>query len=145
VGLIARQARKLGITVTLLGGDGWDSEKLWEIGGEALNGCMFSNHSSTDDPSPAIQKFVAAYKQRYGSVPDALAALGHDAALLMVDAIRRAGSARPDSIRMALEATKDFEGVTGKLALDENRNAVKAAVILEVRDGKYLFKESVAP
>ncbi len=145
VGLIARQARKLGLTVPLLGGDGWDSEKLWEIGGEALNGCFFSNHSSMDDPNPAIQRFVSGYKQRYGGIPDALAALGYDAAMLLADAIRRAGSARPDSIRMALEATKGFHGITGMISLDANRDAVKSAVILEVRDGKYLYKETVAP
>jgi branched-chain amino acid transport system substrate-binding protein len=84
VGLIARQARKLGIKVPLLGGDGWDSSKLWEIGGDALNGCYYSNHYSVDDPSPILRKFVNDYKARYGStsdsIPDAMAALGYDAA-----------------------------------------------------------------
>ncbi|HLP41307.1 MAG TPA: ABC transporter substrate-binding protein [Fibrobacteria bacterium] len=146
VGLIARQARKLGIKAVLLGGDGWDSATLWEIGGEALNGSFFSNHYSVDDPSPAIQKFVADYKAKYNKeVPDAISALGFDAALLLANAIQRAGSARPDSIRMALAATKDFHGVTGSITLDQNRDAVKSAVVLEVRDGKNVFKESVAP
>ncbi|HAO98916.1 MAG TPA: ethanolamine utilization protein EutJ, partial [Fibrobacteres bacterium] len=145
VGLIARQARKLGITVPLLGGDGWDSEKLWEIGGEALNGCYYSNHSSTDDPNPILQKFVVDYKARYGGQPDAMAALAYDAALVLIDAIKRAGSASPDSIRMALAATKNFPGATGSITIDEHRNAVKNAVVVEVRNGKYLFKESVAP
>src|SRR5690242_2352710 len=71
-GLIARQAKKLGITAPLMGGDGWDSPKLIEIGGEALNGSYFSNHYSQDDPSPIIQKFVSDYKTRYNQVPDAL-------------------------------------------------------------------------
>ena len=145
VGLIARQARKLGIKAVLLGGDGWDSEKLWEIGGEALNGSYYSNHYSVDDPSPAIQKFVADFKGKYNSTPDAMGALGYDAAMILVDAIKRAGSARPDSIRAALATTKDFKGVTGIISLDADRNAVKSAVVLEVRDGKYVFKESVAP
>ena len=145
VGLVARQAHKFGITVPLLGGDGWDSEKLWDIGGEALNGCFFSNHTAMDDPSPAIQNFVAAYKQRFGGQPDALAALGHDAAALLLDAIRRAGSAHPDSIREALEKTKDFAGAAGVINFDADRNAVKSAVVLEVRDGKYVYKETVTP
>jgi branched-chain amino acid transport system substrate-binding protein len=146
VGLIARQARKLGIKAVLLGGDGWDSATLFEIGGEALNGSFYSNHYSVDDPSPAIQKFVADFKTKYdGEVPDAMAALGFDAALLLINAIKRAGSAEPDSIRMALAATTEFTGVTGNIALDQNRDAIKSAVVLEVRDGKNVFKETVTP
>ena len=146
VGLIARQARKLGIKAVLLGGDGWDSATLWEIGGEALNGSYYSNHYSVDDPSPAIQKFVTDYKEKYKEeVPDAMSALGYDAALLLVNAINRAGNTKPDSIRMALAATKDFSGVSGNISLDANRDAIKSAVVLEVRDGKNVFKETVAP
>jgi len=154
VGLIARQARKLGIKGPLLGGDGWDSSKLWEIGGDALNGCYYSNHYSVDDPSPILQKFVKDYKARYGttsdSIPDAMAALGYDAALVLADAMKRANSARPDSIKMALAQTKGFMGVTGNTTLDENRNAVKPAVVLEVivdekGNGRNKFKESVSP
>ncbi len=146
VGLIARQARKLGIKGPLLGGDGWDSEKLCEIGGEALNGCFFSTHYSVDDTSSAIQNFVAAFKKRNnGSLPDAIAALGYDGAKVLVDAIRRAGSDNPDSIRIALTRTKDFPGVTGAITLNENRDAVKPAVVLEVKDGKYAYKETVTP
>jgi branched-chain amino acid transport system substrate-binding protein len=154
VGLIARQARKLGIKVSLLGGDGWDSSKLWEIGGEALNGCYYSNHYSVDDPSPILQKFVADYKAKYGhtadSIPDAMAALGYDAALVLADAMKRAQSFRPDSIKMALAQTKGFMGVTGNTTLDEKRNAVKPAVVLEVvvdakGNGKNVFKETVSP
>jgi branched-chain amino acid transport system substrate-binding protein len=154
VGLIARQARKLGIKVPLLGGDGWDSSKLWEIGGDALNGCYYSNHYSVDDPSPILQKFVKDYKTRYGtssdSIPDAMAALGYDAALILADAIKRANSARPDSIKLALAQTKGFMGVTGSITLDENRDAVKPAVVLEVLvdekgNGRNRFKETVSP
>jgi branched-chain amino acid transport system substrate-binding protein len=146
VGLLVRQARKLGITVPLLGGDGWDSEKLWEIGGEALNGCFFSNHYSVDDPSPVIQGFVAKFKARYdGKVPDAIAALGFDAAMILADAIQRAGNTNPDSIRMALAATQSFPGVTGVISLDIDRNAIKSAVVLEIRDGKNVFKGSIDP
>jgi branched-chain amino acid transport system substrate-binding protein len=146
VGLIGRQARKLGVHAILLGGDGWDSQKLWEIGGDAMNGSFFSNHYSVDNPSPAIKGFVEAYKARYdGEYPDALAALGYDAANVMIDAIRRAGSDDPTAIRDSLATTTGFAGITGVITLNENRDAVKSAVVLEVRDGKFLFKESVDP
>lgn len=146
VGLIARQARKLGITGPLMGGDGWDSEKLWEIGGDALNGCFFSNHYSVDDPSPAIQNFVASFKKKYnGESPDAMSALGYDVAKVLVDAMRRANSDNPDSVRLALSKTSGYAGVTGAITLNESRDAVKPAVVLEVKDGKFAFKETVAP
>jgi len=146
VGLIARQARKLGITGPLMGGDGWDSAKLCEIGGEALNGCFFSNHYSVNDPSPAIQTFVSVFRTKYGGeTPDAMAALGYDAAKVLFDAIRRAGSDKPDSVRMALTQVQGYSGVTGSITLNENRDAVKPAVVLEVKDGKFAFKETVAP
>jgi branched-chain amino acid transport system substrate-binding protein len=145
VGLIARQAKSLGIEVPLLGGDGWDSPSLIEIGGAALEGSYFSNHYSVDDPSPAIQKFVGDYRARYGATPDALAGLGYDAAQILFDAIRRAGSADPTAIRDALAQTKDFAGVTGVTTLDENRNAVKPAVVLQVNDGKLAYVETINP
>ena len=145
VGLIARQARKLGITVPLMGGDGWDSPKLTEIGGDALNGSYYSNHFSVYDPSPAIQNFVSEYKNRYGSVPDALAGLGYDAARVLIDAIKRADSTEPSKIRDAIAATKDFPGISGKITIGKDRNAVKAAVVLQVKDGKVPPVESIAP
>jgi len=145
VGTIVHQGRELGITVPFVGSDGWDSPKLWEIGGEALNGCYFSNHYSTDDPNPAVQKFVNDYKTRYGQVPDALAALGYDAARVLADAMTRAGSTDGDKIRKAIGATKDFAGVTGSITINAERNAVKPAVILKVENGKYLLVETITP
>jgi len=145
VGLIARQARSLGLTVPLLGGDGWDSPKLTEIGGEALNGSYYSNHSSMDDPNPLIQKFVAEYKARYNEGPDALAALGYDSAQILFDAMRRANTTDPVQVRDALAQTKDFPGVTGRITIDQDRNAVKPAVVLRVQDGKLEFVETVSP
>ena len=145
VGLIARQAKSLGIEGPLLGGDGWDSPSLIEIGGEALEGSYFSNHYSVDDPSPAIQKFVSDYRARYGQTPDALAGLGYDAAQILFDAIRRAGSTDPTAIRDALAATSNFPGVTGVTTLDENRNAVKPAVVLQIDGGKLAYVETINP
>ncbi len=145
VGTIARQARELGIAVPLLGGDGWDSPKLWEIGGEALNGCYFSNHYSTNDPSPAVQKFVNDYQARYKQVPDAIAALAYDATRILADAMTRAGSTSGPKVRDAIAATKDFAGVTGTITINAERNAVKPAVVLKVENGKYLLVETIKP
>jgi branched-chain amino acid transport system substrate-binding protein len=145
VGTIARQARDLGITAPLVGGDGWDSPKLWEIGGKALNGCYFSNHYSVDDPSPAVQKFVADYKAKFGATPDALAALGYDAARILAEAIRKAGTTEGAKIRDALADTKSFAGVTGSITIDKDRNAVKPVVMLKVEDGKFVFQEKIEP
>ena len=145
VGLIARQAKRLGINAPLLGGDGWDSPRLIEIGGEALNGSFFSNHYSQDDPSPQIQKFVADYKAKYNETPDALAGLGYDSAAVLFDAIKRANSLEGAKIRDALAQTKDFPGVTGKITIDAQRNAVKPAVVLEVKDGKLAYRETITP
>jgi branched-chain amino acid transport system substrate-binding protein len=145
VATIARQARELGLTVPLVGGDGWDSPRLWEIGGQALNGCHFSNHYSVDDPSPAVQKFVADYRKRYNQVPDALAALGYDAARILADAMKRAGSSKGDKVRDALRATKDFPGVTGSITINSERNAVKPAVVLKIENGKFVYVTTVKP
>ena len=145
IGLIARQARELGITATLMGGDGWDSEKLFELGGSAVEGSYFSNHYSPDDPSPRVQKFITSYKAAYGSVPDSLAALGYDAAMVAVDAIKRAPSFDRAAIRDAIAQTKNFHGVTGSITLDEKRNATKSAVVLEVGKGKTKYVDTIAP
>ncbi|MDQ1707339.1 MAG: branched-chain amino acid transport system substrate-binding protein [Pyrinomonadaceae bacterium] len=144
VGLFAKQARDKGITVPLLGGDGWDSPSLYQIGGAALNGCYFSNHYSPDDADPLVQKFVSDYKARYGTVPDALAATAYDAAKILFDAIKRAPSLDGAAIRDALAATKEFPGVTGKVTFNENRDAVKPIVMIKIQEGgKFVVAERV--
>jgi branched-chain amino acid transport system substrate-binding protein len=145
IGVIARQARELGVNAKLMGGDGWDSSKLFELGGAAVEGSFFSNHYSADDPNPRIQKFIADYKAAYGSVPDALAALGYDAAMVAVDAMKRAQSLDRTGVRNAIAATKNFPGVTGMITLDERRNATKPAVVLEVGKGKTKYVATIAP
>jgi branched-chain amino acid transport system substrate-binding protein len=147
VGLMAKQARDLGIKAPFLGGDGWDSPKLYEIGGKALEGSFFSNHYSVDDPDPAIQAFIERYKKAYkGEVPDGLAAMGYDAALVLVDALKRAASLSGDDIRKAISETKDFRGVTGVISIDDNRNAAKPAVMLKVAEnGAFEFVKRVDP
>jgi len=144
-GLIARQAKSLDLKATLLGADGWDSPKLVEIGGEAMEGAYLSNHYSVDDPAPAVRKFVDAYKARYGAEPDSIAATSYDAMRLIADAITRAGSTEGPRIRDALAATKDFAGVTGTITMDADRNPIKPAVVLRVEGGRFRFADSVAP
>ena len=144
-GLIARQARALGLTATLLGADGWDSPKLVEIGGAAMEGAYLSNHYSVDDPSPAVRKFVDAYKAAYGAEPDSIAALTYDGTRMLADAIERAGSTEGKRIRDALASTRDFAGVTGSITMDAERNPVKPAVILKVEGGRFRFAAAVAP
>lgn len=143
--LIARQARQLGITALFLGPDGFDSPKLFEIGGDAVYGSYFTAHYSTDDDSPRVQKFIADYRARYGQDPDAFAALGYDAAIVLVEAIKRAGSTKPADIRDALAATENLEVVTGNLSMDENRKPIKSAVVLKVVPDGYEFVERVDP
>lgn len=145
VGLIARQARDLGLTVPLFGGDGWESAKLVEIGGAAIEGAYFSTHFSPEEQSPVKQDFVAKFKKAYNEAPDAMAALGYDSAMLLADAIKRTGTTDGPKLRDALAATKDFEGITGSITIDKDRNATKPAVILQVKDGKFKFVESIKP
>jgi branched-chain amino acid transport system substrate-binding protein len=147
VGIIARQARELGMNMPLMGGDGWDSPEIWKLGGDALKNTFISNHYSAENPAPEIQNFVKAYQAKYKVVPDSLAALAYDAAKVLADAIKRAGGTESTKLRDAINATKDFPGVTGKITLDAKRNAVKPAVVLELvpSEGKMKFKETVAP
>ncbi len=145
VALIARQARELGIQAPLMGGDGWDSAKLYEIGGKAVEGCYFSNHYSPEDPSPRIQDFVRKYKERFGAVPDSLAAQGYDAAKVAMDGMGRAKELNGQSIRDAIAATKDFPGVTGIITLNRDHDAVKSAVVLKVEGGTAHFVATVQP
>jgi len=145
VGVIAKQAKQLGINLPLLGGDGWDAPQLFELGGEALNGDYISNHYSVEDPSPAIQKFVGDFNSRYKIKPDALAALGYDAMRVLADAIKRAGTTNGLKLRDAIAATKDFAGVTGVITINGERNAVKSAVVLKIQDGKFVYQETIKP
>jgi branched-chain amino acid transport system substrate-binding protein len=145
--LIARQARDLGLNVPFFGGDGWVADQLLEIGGEALNGCYYSTHFSPENQDPVVQAFVKKFKARWGANenPDAFAALGYDAAYVLVDAIKRAGSTEGPKLRNALAATKNFSGVTGVTNIDANRDASKPAAIIAIKNGKLEFLKTVAP
>ncbi len=147
VGIIAKQARELNMTLPLLGGDGWDSPELWKLGGESLKNSYISNHYSADNPAPEIQNFVKNYQAKFGVVPDSLAALAYDAAKVLADAIKRAGGTDSAKLKDAINATKNFAGVTGAISLDASRNAVKPAVVLALDPaaGKFTFKETIYP
>lgn len=147
VGIIAKQARELDMNMPLLGGDGWDSPELWKLGGAALKNAYISNHYSAENPAPEIQNFVKAFKAKYGVNPDSLAALAYDAAKVLADAIKRAGGTDSAKLKDAINSTKDFQGVTGKISLDSNRNAIKPAVVLELDPaaGAFKYKETIAP
>jgi len=167
VGLIARQARELGYNKPLVGGDGWVSDRLLDIGGEALQGCYFVNHFWQGSEDPAVQKFIKDYKAKFGSSPDALAALGYDAANFLVAAMKKLAAEDPGAfktlvgnptsateqprkealkkLRDILAATTDFPGITGKIGMDEHRNAVKPAFFLTIDKGQYKVVGEVLP
>jgi len=146
VGQIAIQARDLGMKQPLLGGDGWESPKLIEIGGKALDGSMYTNHYFYADSSPTVRNFVQKYKERYGAIPDGMAALGYDAARVLADAIKRAKKLDGPSVRDAIGATKNFEGVTGTITIGPERNAVgKKIIIEEVKGGQLTLRATIQP
>jgi len=147
VGLIVKQARELGITVPLMGADGWDSPKLVELAGaEALNNTFITNHYTSGDPDETIQKFVTTYKEKYnGESPNAFNALGYDTVYLLADAIERAGGTDTAKIKEALENTKDLSRITGKITIDKDHNPIKSATVLEYKDGKQVFNTKVNP
>lgn len=167
VGLIARQARELGIDKPLVGGDGWVSDRLIEIGGEALQGCYFVNPFWEGSEDPAVQSFIRVYKEKFGGSPDALAALGYDAAKFLFAALKKLAADEPEAfstlvgtptsateqprkealrkLRDILAATKDFPGVTGNISMDANRDAVKPAFFLTIDQGQYKVVGTVLP
>jgi branched-chain amino acid transport system substrate-binding protein len=146
VGLIVAQARQLGIKVPLIGGDGWEAPQLLELAGaKALQGTYYSTHFSPESTEPLAQKFVAAYKAKYNETPDAMAALGYDSAMVLADAIKRAGTTDGPKLRDALAATSGFPGATGVTTLNEKRDATKPAVIITVKEGRFQYVETISP
>lgn len=147
VGLIVKQARESGVTVPLMGADGWDSPTLVDLAGkDALNNTFITNHYSAQDPDTKIQEFVTKFKEKYkDKSPDAFNALGYDSVYLLVDAIKRAGSLDREAVKDALAETKDISLVTGVVTIDKKHNPIKSATILEYVDGEQKFKAKVDP
>ncbi|MBR0600254.1 ABC transporter substrate-binding protein [Sinanaerobacter chloroacetimidivorans] len=145
-GLVIKQARDLGITAPILGADGFDSPVLLELAGAAaLNDVYFSNHYSSQDEDPMVQDFIAAYKEKYGSEPNAFHALGYDLGKYIADAIQRAGSADPAAIKDALANTENFAGVTGTFSMGKDHNPVKSIVVIGLKDGVQATSVKVDP
>jgi branched-chain amino acid transport system substrate-binding protein len=144
-GLIMKQAQELGVKTVFLGGDGWDSPKLFEIAGKSVNGSFISNHYSVEDKDPKVQDFIAKYKARFNEIPDGLAVMGYDAALVLVDALKRTKSLKGEDLRDAIAATKNFSATTGVITIDQHRNAAKPAVMLKIEEGQYKFARRVDP
>jgi branched-chain amino acid transport system substrate-binding protein len=146
VALIGKQARLLGLKMPLLGGDGWVGDSLLKVAGNSLDGSFFSAHFSSDDTNPVVQNFVKKFRAKYdGMIPDDMAALGYDSAMILAEAIKRAGTTDGKKLRDAIAATKNHAGITGSITLDANRNASKSAVILTIADGGFKFQQTVAP
>ena len=165
VGLIARTAKQLGVDAPLLGGDGWESDQLIEIGGDALNGAYYSNHFAVDNPEPRLQDFLKKFKAKFGKDPDAIAGLAYDAANVIFDCAQKlhdtdattfaglssAKAGTPErkaacaKLRDLIAKTKDYAGVTGVITLDEKRNASKPAVVLEIKGGKKVYNTTINP
>src|SRR4051812_24034996 len=146
VALIGKQARLLGLKMPLLGGDGWVGDSLLKVAGNSLDGSFFSAHFSSDDVNPVVQNFVKKFRAKYnGDTPDDMAALGYDSAMILAEAVKRAGTTDGKKLRDAIAATKSHAGITGSITLDANRNAAKPAVILTIADGGFKFQQTVAP
>ena len=143
--LICKQARDLGLTLPLLGVDGWESPDLLAIAGAAAEGCYLSTHFSPESKAPVVVAFNERYQKRWGLSANALSVLGYDATMLAIDAIRRAGSTDGAKIRDALAATQDYPAVTGAITFDANRNPTKNAVVLTVKNGTFTFVQDVSP
>jgi branched-chain amino acid transport system substrate-binding protein len=142
--MIMKQSKEIGLTVPTGGGDGWDSPELVKIGGQAVEGCVFSNHFSKDDTGAVVQNFVKKYREKYGVDPDALASLAYDAAVILLSAIKKTQSTDPDALKEAIR-TNAVAGVSGNITFDEKRNPIKSAVILKIQNGRQAFVERVAP
>jgi branched-chain amino acid transport system substrate-binding protein len=125
----------------MMGGDGWDSS---DLDAKAAEGGFFSNHYSAEDTRPVVQDFVKRYEAKYGAKPDALATLAYDATNLLIAAIEKAGKDDPAVVKDALAALQ-YEAVSGKITFDAQHNPIKSAVVMQVKDGKVVFAESIAP
>jgi len=146
IAIFARQAQEIGIKAPLLAADAAQAPELIEIGGDAVEGMIFSNHYSPESSTEGIGKdFVDAFKKEYNRTPNAFSALGFDVYNMILDVIERAGKVTPESIRQGIANLKDYEAVTGKITIDENGNAKKSAVILQVKNGKFAFLDVVHP
>jgi branched-chain amino acid transport system substrate-binding protein len=147
IGTIVKQARDLGLNMPIVGGDGYDTPLLAQLGGAAATNVYFTTHQGIYDKTPASEAFNKAYAAEYGNPPEAVfAALGYDGIKLMADAMTRAGSIDGAAVRDALAATKDFQGVTGTISYEEGSHIPsKSVALIQVTDGKNTLLKIVVP
>ncbi len=142
--MLIKQARQLGITTPIIGADTWETPEFLDIGKEDVEGTVFSTFFATETPITEESKiFLDAYRKEYNKEPAAATALGYDAYILILDAIKRADSAYPVKIRDEIAKTKNFPGAAGVITIDENNNAVKDAVLKVVKDGKFTYLDTI--
>ncbi len=142
-GTIAKQAREMDIKVPLLGGDGWSSQQLFPIAGDGSENCYISDHMSVQNPSPAVQSFVKAYKAKYNADPTSMSALGYDAAKLLIVSLKAAKTLDRTAVKDAIAATKDFPGVSGNITINKDHDAEKSAVILQIKNKQFNYYTTV--
>ncbi|HEY0867199.1 MAG TPA: ABC transporter substrate-binding protein [Fimbriimonas sp.] len=137
-GPIARQAKEVGLSVKMMGGDGWDSSEILQTGGEAIVGSYFCNHYNNEENRPEVQAFLEKWRAKYGQLPGTtMGALGYDAAALAVDALKRASALNSKALAEAIENTENFAGVTGSITLKGmNGNPQKRALVVELQPAK---------
>ena len=146
--LIMKQARQLGITIPFLGGDTWETPEVIRIAGEAAEGAVYSSFYDPAAPlTERTKEFLDAYAKKYGedTLAAGVTALGFDAYLLAIETIEKAESVDGPTLKGTLAQTKDFEGATGYVTLDENGDAVKPAVIKTIQGDKFVYKSFVEP
>lgn len=137
IGLLIKQARELGISQPIMGGDGYHSQTLVELAGaHNATDIYFTTHFTSENEDPAVQEFLQAFENKYGKTADTFAALAYDAGAILVDAIERAESTDRQAIAQALAETKDFQGVTGTFSMDEVHNPTKSALMLRLDQGQ---------
>jgi len=134
---IAQQAKDQGLNVQLLGADGFFSPKLIELGGDSVEGSVFTAGFFPDDPSENVQNFVKAYVDKFGSEPDMFAAQAYDAACILLTALEKTNGAGGEALLNAMKETKDFPGITGNTSFTDVGDCVKDILILQVKDGKF--------
>ena len=147
--IIMKQAKELGATFKIMGGDAMDNPKITDIGGSAVEGFVhttFPYDPSMKNMTPMAKKFTDGWKAQYpGKEPNVNAALGYDAYMIILDAITRAGKADPESIAQALAATKGFQGVTGATTINETHDAEKPVGLVIIKDGKKVYEGDITP
>jgi branched-chain amino acid transport system substrate-binding protein len=140
-GVILSQARKMGITVPFVGGNGFNSPKVIDIAKDAAEGLVVATPWFGEKDDPKVKVFVARYEKRYGKKPDQFAAQAYDGLFLMAEALRKAGKADRTALRDALAGIRNFQGVLGTFSFDEERDVVMEPAVLIIRNGKFqLFR-----